>query len=125
MLNLLRDKELYYESELKQVEIEDIEEEAARDGHNRRKGNRLVFEFEDETIGNQTFYEPTSIEHLEAEEYDDYNGLMNINYAKRKHLPHRPQHQSYDEQELRILRHSPLKKRPHRSKMNELSIRRG
>lgn len=31
----------------------------------RRRGDRLVFELEEETIGNQTFYEPTSIEQLE------------------------------------------------------------
>lgn len=52
------------------------------------------------------------------------NGLMNRNYARKKHLPNRLSH-DYDEQDLRVLRHLPLKKRSYRSRLNELSIRRG
>lgn len=47
------------------------------------------------------------------------------NYARRQHLPNHPAPHAYDDQELRVLRHSPLKKRVHRSKMNEISIRKG
>lgn len=43
MLNLLRDKEIEYEAELKEVEIEDLEDQVLRDSHRKNKGHRLVF----------------------------------------------------------------------------------
>jgi len=33
------------------------------------------------------FYDPSSLELIEPEEEYDFNGLMNRNYAKKKHLP--------------------------------------
>jgi hypothetical protein len=127
MLNLLKEKELLYENDLKdEVEVEDLDGSSVEhDAHLPRKRKKtIIFDMDGETIGQQTFYEPSSLEYLEGED-QDYNGLMNLNYARRQHLPQGQREHSYDEQDLRILHHQPLKRRMQRSRLNDLSIRRG
>lgn len=93
----------------------------------RRKKTHI--DYDQETIGRYTLYDPSSAELIEAEPEpeDDYfvNDLLNRNYAQRQHLPVNHSGHDYDEQELRVLRNSPQKKRERRSRMNELSIQRG
>jgi hypothetical protein len=123
MLNLLKDKEVMYEAELRDVEVEDLDS-VERDSHYRRKKRSpLIFEVDEETVGHQTFYEPTSIEYLEEDSH--YNDLLNRNYAQKQHLPDNHYPNPYDEHELRILHHQPLKKRSHKTRLNDLGIRRG
>ena len=52
-----------------------------------RRRKKTQAEFDQETIGHGTFYEPSSAELLEPD--DDYyvNDLLNRNYALKQHLP--------------------------------------
>lgn len=65
--------------------------------------------------------DPSSLEFIEREEDSDVNQLFNRNYAKRQHLPSTNINDRYDDNDLRILYHQPLKKR--KSKLNQIRSR--
>lgn len=131
MMKLLEDKELFYKEELEDVHVMDIDEVSGIEIDSRRRSRRhaqktIIADFDDKTNPNDTFdhfYDPSSLELIEAEE-DDFNGLMNRNYARRQHLPPSQLTNKFDEQELRVLYHQPLKRRKPKSRLNEISIRR-
>jgi hypothetical protein len=84
-----------------------------------RRRKKTGFGVDDETIINDTFdqiYDPSSIEYIEVEEETDLNGFWNKNYAKKQHLPRTKQETRFDDNDLRVFHHEPLKKR--RSKLN-------
>ena len=41
----------------------------------------------------------------------EYNDLLNLNYAKKKHLPLDEKKPNFDDNEMRILYHQPMKRR--------------
>jgi hypothetical protein len=51
-----------------------------------------------------------------AKEEIEYNDLMNLNYAKKKHLPVDNKKPSFDDNDMRILYHQPMKRRVSRLK---------
>jgi hypothetical protein len=56
-----------------------------------------------------------------VEDEQDLNGLWNKNYARKKHLPQPKAETHFDDNDLRVFHHQPLKKR--RSRLNEIRAR--
>ena len=103
MLELLKQKEEEYKDEF------DIKEERK---DKKKYNQRNYFEDIDETIPNETidfFYPSATIDEVSKDPID-YDDLMNLNYAKKKHLINQEPLKGREES-LRVLHHEPKKKR--------------
>lgn len=80
----------------------------------KKYNQRNYFDDVDETIPNDTidfFYPSTSLEHNQNKESGEYDDLMNLNYARKKHLNKNAQKKNERDESLRVLHHEPQKKR--------------